>query len=321
MELFDFLLQNYADVSVKSLEGLTSLHVAAYLGELEFVRKLVHSPHSAQVNCQSTLGLTPLHLAAEQGHYAIVDFLLREGADANQPDRMDTTALAYATSSHRDDVIFLLLPQTDNPLLLGRYGKNSLDWASLKPSTFRKMRPWSESFSATSESAQKSQVIRHVMLLTSDLLATRILQDIRFSALGKSLLILEDYIAAAHAYHLAAANRTEESALEYDNAACDICCTDIKVDRFVCLSCADRDLCSNCVVKYATEAATIDGCVGHKYHQITGKSWRSSSSSYMEFLNAKGQSVEEWLEEIRANYTAQSAGQFSSCPGSTTNRA
>lgn len=64
------------------------LHQAAYLGNLEVVRKLLDEGVSP--NLGNHFGDTALHSALRGAHYDVAGFLLSRGADVNQPDRLGT---------------------------------------------------------------------------------------------------------------------------------------------------------------------------------------------------------------------------------------
>jgi ankyrin repeat domain-containing protein 50 len=54
-------------------------------------------------------GRSPLHVAAWQGHTAMVDLLLRYGADVNVVDREQRTPLQSAAWQGHESVVWLLL--------------------------------------------------------------------------------------------------------------------------------------------------------------------------------------------------------------------
>ena len=65
-ELFDYLIQNNADVNAKTENGLSALHYAA-LGRLEMVQLLI--AENALMNQQTNFGETPLDYAVHFGNY------------------------------------------------------------------------------------------------------------------------------------------------------------------------------------------------------------------------------------------------------------
>ena len=60
LDILDFLLKNkYVDVNSKEDGGWTSLHVAAFNGNLEMIKLLLQS--GAQINSKDNDDWTPLH--------------------------------------------------------------------------------------------------------------------------------------------------------------------------------------------------------------------------------------------------------------------
>ena len=202
-------------------------------------------------------------------------------------------------------MISKLLPHTSNPLLLDCYGKNSLDWASVLPSTFERMGHWVESFAATDNLAQRSQVRKNIVALTTELLAAKSQDSFVFNFLGRCLLIMEDSNRAEFAFQLNTAERVGDGPLEYD-IVCSFCKppANIKGELFVCLVCAEKFLCSNCMDKYRAGSAQLRGCVSHRYHQVTGRKWTGSSDSAPRFMNEKGQTSDEWLLETKLMFSS-----------------
>lgn len=67
-------------------------------------------------------GRTPLHIAAWQGHTAMVELLLRHGADVNATDREQRTPLQSAAWQGHENVVWLLLKagaRSDQPCAQG----------------------------------------------------------------------------------------------------------------------------------------------------------------------------------------------------------
>ncbi len=121
VEAARLLLSHHADVNTrkpKSYEidpGTTPLHVSASNGRLEMSQFLVEQ--GAEINAveysplvkgfshwrepkpglPSSYGRTPLHYAAMHNHLEVAEFLLKHGADVNQRDLYDWTALDYAS--------------------------------------------------------------------------------------------------------------------------------------------------------------------------------------------------------------------------------
>lgn len=75
-------------------EKLTSLHHAAYLGNLELVTKLIKE--GSPINAQDKDGQTPLHIAVKRNHIEVVKYLIIRKADLNIHNNQGLTPLSEA---------------------------------------------------------------------------------------------------------------------------------------------------------------------------------------------------------------------------------
>lgn len=100
----DFIIR-YSDIDYVSPMG-TALMAAVVKGNLELVRKLLHS--NANPNLTDTNGVTALMFATQFKHRPIIDLLLSKNADKTIVDKNGRTAFEIATST-ADDVIINLL--------------------------------------------------------------------------------------------------------------------------------------------------------------------------------------------------------------------
>ncbi|KAK7088036.1 uncharacterized protein [Littorina saxatilis] len=80
----------------KDEDGKTVLMVAAEIGSLPATRLILEIAGPATVDHCDSQARTALHLATIGGHGDVVNFLLEQGADINQPDRFNATAWDYA---------------------------------------------------------------------------------------------------------------------------------------------------------------------------------------------------------------------------------
>ena len=84
------LLEGGADVNTADNFGMTPLHGAAMIGNVEVARVLIEKGQ-ADVNRQSLNGFTPLHIAAVSGKTDFVQFLLDKGANRDLRDSRNLT--------------------------------------------------------------------------------------------------------------------------------------------------------------------------------------------------------------------------------------
>ena len=105
------------------------LHRAAQAGDLLAVQELLDG--GFPVTGFDELGKTPLHYAVLGEHFAVVDYLLRHGADINaQDERMiGNTPLSEAASTCSLRMAQLLVKSGADPTLRGWMQLNALDRA------------------------------------------------------------------------------------------------------------------------------------------------------------------------------------------------
>src|SRR5262245_59081406 len=75
------LIKQGVDVNTSTADGTTALHGASYGDDVEIAGALLTA--GAKANVANHLGVTPLMLACENGSTAMVDRLLKGGADPN----------------------------------------------------------------------------------------------------------------------------------------------------------------------------------------------------------------------------------------------
>ena len=75
------LMKQHADVNAPQADGMTALHWAAYLDDLETAKILTKA--GAEVKPTNAYGVTPLSLACLNGNEALVELLLDAGTDPN----------------------------------------------------------------------------------------------------------------------------------------------------------------------------------------------------------------------------------------------
>src|SRR5258708_1297609 len=86
------LLSKKADVNFAQGDGGTALHWAAFRDDLDMAKALLAA--GADINAKTLDGaITPLFMACQNGSAAMVELLLKAGADANSVKPNGTTAL------------------------------------------------------------------------------------------------------------------------------------------------------------------------------------------------------------------------------------
>ena len=101
-------LARKADVNGTQIDGSTALHWAAERDDLELADLLIRA--GARVVARTREGVTPLQLAATNGSAAMIDRLLKAGADPNAPlTPAGDTALMMAARIGKTDAIRVLL--------------------------------------------------------------------------------------------------------------------------------------------------------------------------------------------------------------------
>ena len=102
------LIQQKADVNSPQIDGTTALHWAARLDNLEAADMLVRA--GARVSAANRVGVTPLQIAALNGSAAMIEKLVKAGADPNAPmTKEGDTALMMAARNGKTDAIRVLL--------------------------------------------------------------------------------------------------------------------------------------------------------------------------------------------------------------------
>ena len=102
------LLGQHADVNAAQGDGSTALHWAAYRDDLQMARLLLAA--GADVKAKTRDGeITPLFMACSNGDAAMIEAMLKAGADANSVKSNGTTALMTAAGSGSVDAVQVLL--------------------------------------------------------------------------------------------------------------------------------------------------------------------------------------------------------------------
>jgi len=84
------------------------LFSAAGHGDLDVVRRCLDA-HPDSLDAQDTDGVTPLHAAAYMGQLEVVEYLIGLGAQLDQQTTYGNTALGYAARQGHEQVVARLL--------------------------------------------------------------------------------------------------------------------------------------------------------------------------------------------------------------------
>jgi ankyrin repeat protein len=102
------LLQRNVDVNAPQVDGTTALHWAVRSDDLEIADMLIRA--GANVSAANRAGAKPMQLAALNGNAAMVERLIKAGADPNVPlTPSGDTALMMASRTGKTDAINVLL--------------------------------------------------------------------------------------------------------------------------------------------------------------------------------------------------------------------
>ena len=102
------LLQRKVDVNAPQVDGTTALHWAVRADDLETIDLLVRA--GANVSARNRAGVMPLELAAINGNAAVIERLIKAGADVNKPlNSSGDTALMMSARSGKAEAVKALL--------------------------------------------------------------------------------------------------------------------------------------------------------------------------------------------------------------------
>ena len=124
------LLQKKADVNTPQVDGTTALHWAVRYDDLDTADLLIRS--GARVSAANREGVTPLQLAAINGSAAMIDKLLKAGANPNAAlTASGDTALMMAARTGTPDAITVLIEAGGNVNAKESWGgTTALMWAA-----------------------------------------------------------------------------------------------------------------------------------------------------------------------------------------------
>lgn len=128
-DILNFILQKAPEVDGASNDGITALHSTAVLGHDVQVQALLEN--GASPNLVSTIdGWTALHYAATGRSKAVLEHLLRGGANVNSTTETASTALQAAVERDDMDSVRLLLDSGARMDLRQSDGSSAFDLAA-----------------------------------------------------------------------------------------------------------------------------------------------------------------------------------------------
>ncbi|MCF7928308.1 MAG: ankyrin repeat domain-containing protein [Spirochaetales bacterium] len=103
---------------IQDSDGLTPLHYATRLGNIELAQALMEKP---LVQFPDENGVRPLHIAAANNHLVIAKSLIDIGADVNSWDKNSRTPLHMAALCDCKQMVELLLLEGASPSVKDKY--------------------------------------------------------------------------------------------------------------------------------------------------------------------------------------------------------
>ena len=123
------LLQRKVDVNTPQIDGSTALHWAVQANDLDMAGLLLGA--GAQVSAANRFGATPMFVATTDGNAAMIELLLKAGADANAVmSSAGDTPLMMAARTGKADAVKVLLDHGANVSAKETWGgTTALMWA------------------------------------------------------------------------------------------------------------------------------------------------------------------------------------------------
>jgi uncharacterized protein len=128
-------LQTAGHVNDFSYDGWTSLHLAAFFGQLDAARRVLDAGASVSAVSRNSLRNTPLHAATAGGHGDVALLLIERGADVGVADAAGHTPLHIAAENGLLAVVRALLARGADPLAVDGEDKTPLSRAAARNRT------------------------------------------------------------------------------------------------------------------------------------------------------------------------------------------
>ena len=128
LDVANFLIENGIDIDAKTSEGNTALMYAAGNCSNRIAKLLIEN--GADINLADNDGVTALMLSVTRDYGDLTDFLIKNGAEINAADKQGQTVLMYAINACNVDLAQLLIDNGADPNAVDKHGKTALDFAS-----------------------------------------------------------------------------------------------------------------------------------------------------------------------------------------------
>jgi len=122
------LLNGRVDVNVPLPDGATALHWAAHWSDLDTADRLIRA--GAKVDVMNRYGVTPLVLASMNGSAAMVEKLVRAGADPNASPKGEPVLMTASRAGDVETVRVLLAHDANANAREAERGHTALMWAA-----------------------------------------------------------------------------------------------------------------------------------------------------------------------------------------------
>lgn len=132
-ELMATLIDKYpAKIAAYSPDGFTPLHLACFFGHFNCAQLLIRRAADVNAVAENPMAVAPIHSAAAGRHLDIVKLLLDKGAGANAQQHGGWTALHAAAMNGDDAMVDALLKAGADAGLRSDEGKTAADMAHEK---------------------------------------------------------------------------------------------------------------------------------------------------------------------------------------------
>jgi ankyrin repeat protein len=127
--LREFLARDGALVGAFSADGFTPLHLAAFFGQAETTRLLIHAGADVNTVSRNDMKVQPLHSAAAARRDEVARLLIDAGADVNATQRHGYTPLHAAAQNGDVELVDMLLDRSAKLDARTDDGKIAADYA------------------------------------------------------------------------------------------------------------------------------------------------------------------------------------------------